>query len=268
MTRFAIMTSVLVADDAVGNDVLGMHACLTAAGHEVRLFADSWGVKSPAVEPLASAPRFLRDPQAVAVYHHCAGWAAGFRALRRARCRKVVRYHNITPASFFEGISPIHAKVCARGRAELGTLTRCGINLYLPCSEYNRIDLAEVGIPDKQMPVVPPFHHVDQLIQAPSERQVVATCRDGRANVLFVGRVAPNKGHILLLDAFEVYRRHYRPEARLLIVGREEDRLQLYTARIRERPRAARRAWLGRRTGRRMNDHVPGQQPGSAERGH
>ncbi|UXI67964.1 glycosyltransferase [Tahibacter amnicola] len=44
-----------------------------------------------------------------------------------------------------------------------------------------------------------------------------------------LGRVAPNKGHIALLDAFACYRREYDADARLLIVGKQDRRLAAYT---------------------------------------
>lgn len=234
MTRVAITASVLVADDAVGNDALGMHACLRAAGHEAALFAEAGDSAALPIRPLAELPGYLRGRDAVLVYHHCVGWARGMRLLRRAAGRRILRYHNVTPASFFHGVSATHARVCAAGRRELKALGR-GIDLYLCDSEYNRRDLLEYGIPAAKARVVPPFHHGEQLRQAMPDSRTLAGCRDGRTNLLFVGRMAPNKGHLTLVEAFAIFRQHYRPEARLLIVGQEDWRLQGYTAQVRER---------------------------------
>jgi glycosyltransferase involved in cell wall biosynthesis len=55
---------------------------------------------------------------------------------------------------------------------------------------------------------------------------------DGRTNVLFVGRVIPNKRIDDLVRAFAFFQRHVRPHSRLLLVGdhrgfeRYHDRLQ------------------------------------------
>src|SRR5262249_31964335 len=52
---------------------------------------------------------------------------------------------------------------------------------------------------------------------------------------LMVGRVAPNKGHLALLDAFAAYQRDYDRMSRLIIVGKEDDRLGIYTRMVRLR---------------------------------
>lgn len=234
MTRFAITTSVLAPDDAVGNDVLGMQSCLTAAGHEALLFAEAWGGVDRPVRPAAELSRLARDPNAVLIYHHGTTWRRGLRLLKRARCRKVLRYHNVTPASYFEGISPIHQRACQAGRAELRPMIECGMDRYLADSDYNRQELIELGAPPERAFVLPPFHPVDRLLEAVPDPATLAACRDGRWNVLFVGRMVPNKGHLLLAEAFAIFRRHYQPQARLVFVGREEWRLQRYFAQVRE----------------------------------
>jgi len=44
-----------------------------------------------------------------------------------------------------------------------------------------------------------------------------------------VGRVSPNKGHETLIDAFATYYYNYNNNSRLLIVGKEDERLVNYT---------------------------------------
>jgi glycosyltransferase involved in cell wall biosynthesis len=49
-----------------------------------------------------------------------------------------------------------------------------------------------------------------------------------------VGRIAPNKGHPALIEAFAAYHRDYNQESRLLIVGKEETRLNAYNRMLRK----------------------------------
>jgi glycosyltransferase involved in cell wall biosynthesis len=49
-----------------------------------------------------------------------------------------------------------------------------------------------------------------------------------------VGRVAPNKNHTGLIEAFAAYHHDYNPNSRLLIVGKEETRLNTYNKWIRK----------------------------------
>jgi glycosyltransferase involved in cell wall biosynthesis len=48
-------------------------------------------------------------------------------------------------------------------------------------------------------------------------------------NLLFVGRLAPNKGHAELLKVFQLYQRHIEPRSRLILVGKP-DRHARYAA--------------------------------------
>jgi glycosyltransferase involved in cell wall biosynthesis len=66
---------------------------------------------------------------------------------------------------------------------------------------------------------------------------VLDTYGDGRTNVLSVARLAPNKGHLTLLNAFAVYHHHYDPTSRLLLVGKEDERLSIYANSLRMRSR-------------------------------
>jgi glycosyltransferase involved in cell wall biosynthesis len=48
-----------------------------------------------------------------------------------------------------------------------------------------------------------------------------------------VGRLAPNKGHLALIKSFEIYNRVYNSSSRLLIVGKEDERLINYNTAVR-----------------------------------
>src|SRR5262249_23579212 len=85
--------------------------------------------------------------------------------------------------------------------------------------------------------VLPPFHHIDRLAGMPADAGVLSACRDGRTNVLFVGRVAPHKGHAALLEAFAVYHWLYARNRRLLLVGKEGPTMENFNVFLREQAR-------------------------------
>jgi glycosyltransferase involved in cell wall biosynthesis len=59
---------------------------------------------------------------------------------------------------------------------------------------------------------------------------ILDTYTDGKVNILMVGRVSPNKGHVALLEAFATYYYHYNNNCRLLIVGKGGEGLSPYSA--------------------------------------
>src|SRR5690349_22549950 len=126
-------------------------------------------------------------PHDVLVHH----FSIGSRASRTAYAlpgRMALVYHNITPPEYFIGVHKDLVKLCFRGRRELTAyIDRC--ELALGDSEYNRQELSALGFPQTAvLPVVPDFSHLDGL---PDRR--LAALDDEWTNILFVGRVIPNK---------------------------------------------------------------------------
>src|SRR5262249_44994122 len=74
----------------------------------------------------------------------------------------------------------------------------------------------ELGFPHTAvLPVVPDFSHLD----VPPDRRMAAQFDDEWTNVMFVGRVIPNKKFETAIRAFHAYRAHHNPRSRLLLVG-------------------------------------------------
>ena len=141
-------------------------------------------------------------PEDILIHH----FSIGSRASRTAYAlpgRMALVYHNITPPEYFVGVHRDLVKLCFRGRRELTAyIDRC--DLALGDSEYNRAELEALGFPRTGvLPVVPDFSHLD----GPPNRLLAADFDDGWTNVMFVGRVIPNKKFETIIRAFHVYRR-------------------------------------------------------------
>ena len=233
MSRIAILTPSITTGDAVSNDVLGMSETLTRLGHETRIYAEGWTLTEPRVWPAPKIKNFLRSPDDLLIYHYSRGWDFGLDLLRTLKCRKAVKYHNVTPPEFFERFNQDLVVMCLAGRKQLSSIAAAGCDLYLSASAYNERELLQEGVAQEKSFVVPPFHHIDRLDALEPERKVMDRYADGTTNILMVGRVSPNKGHPLLIEAFAAYNRDYNPLSRLFIVGKEETRLNAYNQLLR-----------------------------------
>jgi glycosyltransferase involved in cell wall biosynthesis len=132
---------------------------------------------------------------------------------------KVVNYHNITPPSLFAAWEPHVAGELQKGRRQLDALADVAA-AGIAVSRYNEEDLRAAGF--KRTAVSPVLVDLDALEKAVDRRALADLERAkqrGGADLLFVGRVAPNKAHQDLIKAFAAYRRVYDPEARLHLVG-------------------------------------------------
>ena len=66
------------------------------------------------------------------------------------------------------------------------------------------------------LPVVPDFAHLDRAART---RMTAARSTTSWTNILFVGRVIPNKKFEDVIRAFHAYRTRHNPRSRLLLVG-------------------------------------------------
>jgi glycosyltransferase involved in cell wall biosynthesis len=228
MTRVALLTPSITTGDAVSNDVLGMYEILCELGHDTRIFAEGWSFEKPKIWPAPRIERFLNASADVLIYHYSRGWDFGLRLLNERKWRTAIKYHNVTPPEFFTDFSEDFARMCLDGRNQLPLVAGAGCDLYMSASSYNENELIQWGVPHARSFVVPPFHHIGRLAEIDGDPQIIDSFSDGKTNILTVGRLAPNKNHAALIEAFAAYHRDYNSESRLLIVGKEETRLNTY----------------------------------------
>src|SRR6185503_18374513 len=219
MTRVALLTPTLTSADAVSNDVLAMRRVLRERGHEVRIFAENSNLPGEQIEAPAAALSYLRANDDVLIYHHSIGCTSGVETMRAARCRKIVKYHNVTPPEFFAGISAAHQQLFESVRAQLKDIVGARPDLYLAASEFNSLDLIAAGSEKNKTFVVPPFNQADELRAGEADLELFDTYHDESVNLLSVGGVRPNKGHADLIEAFATYYYNFNAQARLFIVG-------------------------------------------------
>jgi L-malate glycosyltransferase len=200
--------------DAIGHEVLGINRVLREAGYESEIFVDTVDAR------LEHMTRDYRDlvsfgsPDNILIHH----FSIGSRASRIAFAlpdRMVLVYHNITPPEYFVNVHPLLVRQCYRGRRELSAYAdRC--DLALGDSEFNRQELEAMGFPRTGvLPVVPGFSHLD----APPDRRITGEFDDELTNVIFVGRITPNKRIDNVIRYFNAYQRLFNPRSRLLLVG-------------------------------------------------
>jgi len=200
--------------DAIGHEVLGIQRVLRGAGYASEIFVETADRR---LEHLTTDYREMVGhvaPEDVLIHH----FSIGSRASRTAYAlpgRMALVYHNITPPHYFIGVHKDLVKLCFRGRRELTAyIARC--ELALGDSEYNRQELEALGFPATDvLPVVPGFSHLD----VPADVRLQEAFDDEWTNILFVGRVVPNKRPDDLIRFFHAYKTLYNPRSRLIIAG-------------------------------------------------
>lgn len=200
--------------DAIGNEALVIQGLLRRAGFESDLFAERVHPRmAHLARPLWEYEQ-VSSPQTVCLFHFSIGSAAG-RLIYHAPDRLVSIYHNITPAHYFLGFHPHLAGLCYHGRRELAAFAP-RTELALGDSEFNRKELEESGYARTGvLPIVLDL----SAYQAPPSPVIRRLYHDDRTNLLFVGRIIPNKKIDDLIRVFACYQRYVNPRSRLLLVG-------------------------------------------------
>jgi glycosyltransferase involved in cell wall biosynthesis len=235
MPRIAIVSSTILPGDAIGRDALHMGRVLRQQGHEVELFSTTWGRPQPRNDNDLHVRDYLgAGRSALLILHHAIGWPHAVPLIAATKCRRIVKYHNVTPAHFYDPLDDQYAELCRQGRAQLRELIVHDCDLYFADSPFNHQDLIALGADPRRCTVLPPFNDLENLLHISADPEVLRDYGDGRTNLLFVGRRAPNKGHRFLLDAFAVYHHRYNPNSRLVLIGRSEPRQEKYTQSLRQ----------------------------------
>jgi glycosyltransferase involved in cell wall biosynthesis len=228
------LVAALSYGDAISNEALAIQAHLRRAGFRSDIFAEKVHPRmAHLARPLWEYAE-VSSPQTVCLFHFSIGSAAG-RLIHAAPDRLVCIYHNITPAEWFLHFHPHLAGLCYHGRRELAAFA-ARTELGLADSEFNRRELEAAGF--ARTAVLPIVMDWERYRGRPSGL-VRRLYDDGRTNVLFVGRIIPNKKIDDLIRVFAFYQRYENPRSRLLLVGDHRGHERYYD-RLEEMARALR----------------------------
>lgn len=203
--------------DAISNQALAIRDYLRQRGYSSEIYALFIDERLNHEAHVFSAESFPRE--AHLIYHHSIGSSLTDYAVSHTASKCLI-YHNITPAHFFEKYDPGFAAILEEGRRDLTQLS-AHFPVTVGDSEYNANELIESGFSNSS--VLPIIVSPQKWDRKPDSMRM-QKLQDGRTNILFVGRVAPNKRQDDLLKAFSIYLK-FDPQARLIFVGsyREED---------------------------------------------
>lgn len=205
----------LAFGDAVGNDTLALMQVISQMGYETGIFAESIDerIKNKNIKPAYKVP--YMGPDDVLIYHMSIGSALTYE-IENFKCRKIMIYHNVTPPEFLEDYNPFTGDACRQGLKQVQYLSD-KFDYCLADSEFNKQELIKMGYtcPIDVLPILIPF---DDYKKAPSKR-MLRRFDDDFTNILFTGRIAPNKKQEDVIKTFYYYKKYFNPKSRLILAG-------------------------------------------------
>jgi glycosyltransferase involved in cell wall biosynthesis len=208
--------------DAISNEALVIQALLRERGYRSEIFTRF-------LDPAAAEQAHIYRPgdlsrDAALIYHHSIGVDLAEVAAAHPG-RKMLIYHNITPARFFAPADPDKARLMEEGRQQLRALAP-HFPLSFGDSRFNALELEECGFLN---PGVLPLPVDPAHFAAEPHPGVMRALQDGFTNILFVGRIAPNKRQDELVQAFVEYLT-MDSRSRLILVGGFDEAEPYYRA--------------------------------------
>ena len=176
--------------DAVSNDAAAIDRMLSDMGYKTELYASNVDPRLPA--GTAAHWKKMKDlhDEDLLIFHASTGDPLN-RKVPSFGGRKMMIYHNITPSSFFRGYSRAAEELTETGRRQIRRLSD-QFRYCVADSDYNRFELRQMGYqcPIDVCPIIIPFEDYEKE----PDRKVIGKYKDdGWTNLLFVGRIAPNK---------------------------------------------------------------------------
>ena len=207
MTRVHQVTGAAGRHDAVTNQLLAYSELLRGWGLDGGAYAAF--IAPGASDRLKPLSELEPAPDDVVLLHY-SGWLAGMEPILELPQRKVLVYHNITPAKYFWSVHPVVAVVCEVGREKLPGLVAAS-RATAGVSAYNAAELRAAGARDPRV--------VPVLVDPARFAHDGAGGSADAPLVLVVGRLAPHKRPDLVIRAFALYQRLHAPDARLVLAG-------------------------------------------------
>lgn len=230
MIRIIQITPTLVYGDGVSNDVLAIHKYLNSiAKVSAYVYCQNLDerIKDEKIYRVSRLPKTKAND--LILYHLSTGTEFN-QILPSMKGKKIILYHNITPPEFFDLYSPQSAQLCKKGIQETKALAnvpdRC-----IADSEFNKQDLVRYGYQCTidVLPIIIPFDDYQKFY----DEQLYEKYHDGKTNILFTGRIAPNKKQEDIILAFYYYQKYYNANSRLILVGKAEG-METYDQRLKE----------------------------------
>ena len=230
-----IMHQTIANHDAIGTDIEIMYHILKQS-YKCYCFAQNPLNKNiEYIENEEKLVQLLDDSENLVIYHHSVYWEYGEKVLNNTNARIIFRYHNITPEQFFKPYNDFHYQQCYLGREQTNRLIeKFPEAFWLSDSEYNLQDLKQAD--QEKLGVCPPFNKIEEWSKCVLDEKIVKDLIESKyMNLLFVGRVAPNKGHLMLIDILYWYCSNFDNNIVLNIIGKFDEGLFGYNHEIKDK---------------------------------
>lgn len=198
--------------DAISNEALQIRDILRNNGIDSDIYSDQT-YTSPSMRHECMDIKAYK-PGDMCIHHYSIG-SPVVDTFSSVNSRKVLIYHNITPAEYFRVYDTRVTEQLESARRNLAIIS-AKADVVWADSEFNAGEIRSLGINNIK---VFPLLFSSKGLDIPDDPEVVTRLSGPLTTFLTVGRIAPNKRLEVLIKAFHYYVKKINPFSRLVIVG-------------------------------------------------
>ena len=208
--------------DAITNQMLLIRKILRDKGYHSDIYAEH--IPKELENDILPIKKYTGDEKSILFVHHSMGFD-GYEKIINLPDKKALIYHNITPERFFndEWTKQYIRKGLKQAADYNNYVCYCMAN-----SNFSRKELIQMGY--KNVDVLPVQISLDRFDKTNTDLDIKKKL-ENKTNIIFVGRVVPNKRQDDIIQIFAVYNKYYNPDSHLYIIG--DDGMQNYVEKLR-----------------------------------
>lgn len=202
--------------DAVSSDVIAIRDALQKKGYESDIYAKL--IHPKVIKQAKQLSLYHGNPSNILIYHFAVAGRDVTDFVKGLPDRKILLYHNITPAEYFYNYDDILYDLCSRGRKELAGLSKY-FEMGLGVSTFNCQELQKVGFKHTDtLPILLDFKKYEVFDKELDDKLK----GDMNKKIIFIGRITPNKKQEDVIKTFYLYFKYINKSSTLYLIGRKE----------------------------------------------
>ncbi len=213
--RIIQLLPTLAYGDAVSNDTIALKQAICELGYKTAIYAENIDPRLPKGVAYSINKIPVMDSNDIIIYHLSTGTDLNYKIVEY-KCKKIIIYHNITPPEYFRGYSNEAFLLSTEGLKATKYLAD-KVDYCLSDSFYNKKILLDMNYKCSidVLPILIPF---EDYRKTPNKK-IIEAYNNSAINIIFTGRIAPNKKHEDIVNSFYYYKNYVNPNSRLFLIG-------------------------------------------------
>lgn len=214
--RIVQITPYIAENDGVSNCIFNVAQMLDELQYENIICSRAIeGKLDKTIEKFSDLEELDIRKEDIILYHFSNGNELNSQ-MEKLQYKKILVFHNVTDPNFFRYINVNTFTSCLIGKFEAGMT----VGRYLHCialSDFSKKELVDYGWNPANISVIP-------IVTLPKKEHdadvnVIKQYNDSKINILFTGRISPNKKIEDIIKIFAYYKKNVNLNARLFLVG-------------------------------------------------